>query len=289
MKKLIIVLLLAAIFAVSGCAKQEATGAFAGGTDGLVASFINLPTSVFTESTFDINLLLQNKGEADVPANAALLSLNNAGTLGITEASRNNIKILNKARKINTTIIAGGSESISWQSASFKGAAITEQQTIPVSINVCYPYETTAVAVACAGRTDKVCKPVEEKPVQSSGAPIQVTRLMQVAVPKATGVELAFTIDVENKGQGDAYGPGSICTALSPDQKDIVMIKSIVFNNEPKNADCINETISLSENKGAITCNFDINVAQDFSAELVVKLSYVYKDMLNGAITVIPL
>lgn len=277
-----------AVFAVSGCTTQEATGAFAGGTDGLTASFINLPTSVFTESTFDINLLLQNKGEADIPVNAALLSLNNAGTLGITEASKSNIKNLNKVRRINDTIIAGGSEPISWQSASFKGAAITEQQAVPFSVNVCYPYATTAIAAACAGKTDKVCNPIEEKPVQSSGAPIQVTRLMQVAVPKATGVELAFTIDVENKGEGDVYGPGSICAALSPDQKDIVTIKSIIFNGEPKTADCINAPISLSENQGSITCNFDVNVAQDFSAELVVQLNYVYRGLLNGAITVIP-
>lgn len=292
MKKLIVVLLLAGMFAVSGCtlfAQQGAVGAFAGGTDGIVASFMNLPTSVFAESTFGINVLLQNKGEADIPASAALLTLNNAGTLGITEASITNMKILNKVRKVSNATIPGGSDTASWQGASFKGAAITEQQTVPLGVSMCYPYETTVVALVCAGLTDKVCQPIEEKAVQSSGAPIQVTTLTQVAVPEPGGVELAFTIDIENKGKGDVYAPDAVCSGLSPDKKDIVEIKSITFNGISKTADCLNEPISLSANMGLTTCKMNISVTQDYSAELVVKLNYIYKDLLNGAITVIPL
>lgn len=293
MKNIIAIFLLIGIFAVSGClgGKTE-TAAFVGGNEGLALSFMDLPASVFTESVFDINVLVQNKGEADVSAHNATLTLNNAQSLGITDAIKNNTGALDRARRTGESISLGGTEPISWPDATFKGALITEQQTVPFSVDVCYPYETTAIALACAGRTDKVCKRVEEKTVQSSGAPIKVTKFSQVAVQRAMGVELAFTIDVENKGSGDVYDPAAACTgaeALMPSQKDIVAIKEITFDSEPKTPTCLKEPISLWENKGSITCKFDVaNSTQDFSAELVVKLNYIYKDRLIGAMTVIP-
>lgn len=300
MKKIIFLMIaIIAVFAISGCTKEQ-PAAFAGGTDGLAVSFINLPTSVFTSSVFDINILLQNKGEADVPLGKAVLTLNNAQTLGITNAIKTNTKLLTRVRKIVNTTIPGETESLAWQNASFKGIIITEQQAPPFSIDACYPYETTAIATACAGKTSDVCKPVEEKTVQSSGAPIQVTKFSQIAVPKTSGVELAFTIDVENQGKGSVYDSAAVCSYnlsaidLRPEQIDTIVVNSITFNNiaiNPLTAcplDRGRPIISLSDKKGLITCNFDVAVTQDFSAELVVKLGYIYKDSLNGAITVIP-
>jgi len=294
MKKIIfLVMAIVAVFAISGCTKEQ-PAAFAGGTDGLVTSFMNLPTSVFTSSVFDINILLQNKGEADVSIGKAVLTLNNAQTLGITNAIKTNTKLLTRVRKINNTAIPGETESMAWQNASFKGAIITEQQTPPFSIDACYPYESTAIATACAGKTNLVCNPVEEKTVQSSGAPIQITKFSQIAVPKASGVELGFTIDAENKGKGNVYDSAAICSDLKPEQIDTVLVKTITFNGAQINPltacplDGGRPIIVLADKKGSITCNFDVAVTQDFSAELVVKLDYIYKDSLNGAITVIP-
>jgi hypothetical protein len=289
MKKAFVTVLLIGIFLIGGCVKQQPTTAFIGGNEGLVASFIDLPSTIFSTSLFDIKVLLQNKGEADVPANAAKLTLNNAGTFGVdlTNASLSNTQRLEKAKKINNTILSGGINTIIWQGASFKGAVITEQQTIPISVSVCYPYETTGIVLACAGKTDKVCKPAEEKPIQSSGAPIQITNFRQIATPKGKGIEFAFVIDVENKGGGDVYNAG--CENLLLEQKDVVTINSVIFDNKEVNADCKNQEISLWQNKGSISCKFDISeLNQDYNAELVVKLNYTYKSMLNSAITVIP-
>ena len=107
-KKYAILLLIffIAIIAVSGCAGQTKTqqiaqqAAFVGGTEGLKISFFELPPTIFAGVPFNLQVLLQNAGEADVKSSQAIFILNNARIFNITNGKAANREALARAKRV---------------------------------------------------------------------------------------------------------------------------------------------------------------------------------------------
>ena len=291
---IVLFIMVVAVFVVSGCTGRAENAAFVGGTDGLTMNFQHLPPTIFVNVPFNLVVLVQNAGESVMLKDGATFTLNNAGQFGIspTNATVKNKNNLTAAKRINNTILPGNIEPISWEKIAFTGQAgvpLTEEQLIAVS--ACYPYSTKMLVMACAARSAKECQPIGDKPVQSSGAPIQITKLSQVAqeIDNET-ILLSFAIDVENKGKGDVYAPSfsAVCPSPSADFQNVVNIKSIVFGNTTKPIDCKGGSdISLSDGKGSTTCKITIPTKVDFEDELLVTFDYTYKQTLTTNIAVI--
>jgi|GEM_PF-7113601 len=301
--KLLIVLLFVFLVGVSGCLnisifKDKAPAeeaAFVGGTQGLTAEFVELPQKIFQDTSMDIKLRVQNKGEAAIPEGSAQFTLNNAGAFQVDPAVQTNEVDFDKVRKFGSAVQGSIPTEIVWSSPGPRGLILTEEQSIPISVDLCYPYSTFTLTKACAARssTSTICQPDAFLDVQNSGAPIQVTSLRNVAVPREGAIELALIMEIENLGEGDVYYDASLdsCNELSSTFLDKAFVKSISFGNlrvtEPE---CTpGTTLSFINDIAKTTCRITVDTTADIENDLVVELGYYYRERVSAAVSVIPL
>jgi hypothetical protein len=283
-----------------GTRQQEAT-AFAGGTSGLTLAFQDLPTTILTNVAFDIKVIVENAGEFTIPQGAAVFTLNNAELFSITNSVQyNNLSDLDGVRLVRDTIIPGGRDLASWRNAIFKGVVLTEQQLVPIAVDACYPYMTTAVSRICVAADSDVCEPSGIKTVENSGAPVQVSNLRQVAQQSGNNIELGLLFDVTNNGNGDAFAATASCP--SPDattNRDTITIKSLKVGNkivspvlqcdQNRNTDCCSEPeLTMFRGSGSDSCRVSVQGTGGFEEQLSIELEYKYKDRITAQIAVIP-
>lgn len=310
MKNLMIVLMLVAVVAVSGCvnlpsfSRDEKATAFAGGTDGLTMEFQDLPDTIFTGVPFQLVVLVQNAGETPLKAGTASFTLNNAALFGVTPSAVNNQNLI-ATKLVQGTITPGGQEFVSWKSSTgkppkFTGTVLTEQQTIPLTVDACYSYSTTMLATACVARTKKICEPVGIKPVENSGAPIQVTEFKQVAQPDGDNINFNFILSVENQGDGSVFSSAANCPGPSIDLQNYVYLSAIKLGSAKNlqvvstcgnaKTDCCDEvSIALDDRgRGSTSCSLTIPSTTDYQDQLSIVLAYRYKDRITRSIAVVP-
>lgn len=304
MKKIIPIFLLVVLVAASGCiklfeTKEPVATAFAGGTDGLKMSFQDLPETVFTSTPFPITVMVQNAGEAPVKANDSVFLLNNAEIFGLNSTksehiAKNNLNLAS-TKLVGGTVVAGGQDFITWKTSNgklprFLGTVLTEQQTVPIAIDACYPYVTTMTTNACIARSKKLCEPTGIKVISVSGAPIQITEFKQVAQPSENNnIIYSFTIKAGNMGKGKVYTKTASCPSPSTNDLDKVDVMSVKLGNKPQTVKCDNNNIiSLYESEGSMTCTLNISATSDFQDQLAIELGYKYKDRISKSISVIP-
>jgi hypothetical protein len=255
-----------AVFAVSGCAPSTEVKAFVGGTEGLKMEFLNLPPSIFVNVPFSLAITVQNAGEYTVMPGGAYFTLNNALNFNIPleKSTVNNADALIAARRIQDTILPGGKELISWGEAVFTGtlgAPLTEEQPVLLGIKACYYYETRAVASVCVAKSNKICEPIGEKTVQSSGAPVQLTELKQIAqTTDNENYTITLTLTVENKGEGSVYAQYATCPKPSFEDQNYVVLDKMTLEGKEIDPECNGGVlIQLSDGKGSKTCRIKSN------------------------------
>ncbi len=293
---LALLVMIIAVFAVSGCAPSTEVKAFVGGTDGLKMEFLNLPPSIFAKTPFSLAITVQNAGEYTVMPGGAYFTLNNAMNFNIPldNSTINNADALIAARRIQDTILPGGKELISWGEAVFTGIAgvpLTEEQPVLLGIKACYYYETRAVASVCVAKTNKICEPIGEKTVQSSGAPVQLTELKQIAqTTDNENYTITLTLTAENKGKGGVYAQHATCPKPSAEEQDYVVLDRISVGGEEIFPECNGgRLITLSEGKGSKTCRIKATAKNiEYEEQLAVTLAYKYDQDLTTEISVIP-
>ncbi|MEM2873942.1 MAG: hypothetical protein QW063_00580 [Candidatus Nanoarchaeia archaeon] len=297
--KSLTLIFLVMVIVVSGCislpifsTREIESETFIGGTDGLVLRFLSLPSTVLQNQSFSIVALVENKGESDINAEDAFFTLNNANAFNIPDkeiTKRNSIK-LTGAKLVGGVVMPGGSEQIAWGPAKITSLILTEQQIIPLSIDACYPYTTTATSRVCISKTHKLCEPVAEKIVKNSGAPIQLTSLRQIALPKNNDIELTLIFEIKNVGGGAVFEAVASCPNPNIAQKDYVNIKAIKLGGKSLDLkNCSELSMSLFENKGSASCTFTIPATTDYEEQLTIELEYKYKKGLSGQVVTVPI
>ncbi|MEM4714282.1 MAG: hypothetical protein QXQ79_01935 [Candidatus Nanoarchaeia archaeon] len=270
-KKFALVLILFFLmFAFSGCVKKEEVGeVFIGGTEGIKAEFVDLPTKTYPNIPFNIGLKLENKGETEVKEGEIFIILNNptAFNIGVDTLKKNKRDLPAATLKGKGTVIYTEPEFIFWDNASVSMPGITSEQKIPLSVTITYPYKTKMLVMACATDSDKYCAPEGAQKVSNSGAPVQITSFKQQVIPFPNGgVRLIFLITVENKGNG--------------------FIEQITISN----ATFAGKPIELKECDivlGATTrCYFD--VTKETYDQLYLELDYNYTQTISTEISVMP-
>ncbi|HKZ50115.1 MAG TPA: hypothetical protein VJ110_03885 [Candidatus Nanoarchaeia archaeon] len=305
MRKLVLLAALLGMFFVGGCistsflgTKEPEADAFAGGTDGLATEFVNLPSTILSETPFDIIISVDNKGETFVAGSAATFTLNNAGIFGIADATKFNNIDLSGIRQVRGTVSPGGQDQIFWQGAIFKGVVLTEQQSVPLAVDACYQYRTTGVSTICIARSDKTCQPIGDKVIESSGAPVQITSLRQIAQPSGGNVELGISFEIANRGSGDVFPVEAICPDPDLNKKGAVTLDSIrlgsrlikpqVCSDEIRTNCCSETTISTFRGEGSMDCRVSVQTTRDFEEQLAIELVYKYKDKIAAQVNIIP-
>ncbi len=247
MRKAILITFIALLLAfAAGCGEgQEQQGVptskFVGGTEGLAVSFApgSIPDKVLDkDQPFGISVVLTNRGDHTIENGAdATVKITgiDPGDFGVSASemvqdSPNSIRGAQKDTQGN--VVQG--ETVSLDFPEGGGSFVHQKQisgsvTYNVRADVCYKYGTVANTKLCVledilgttGNGDKLCRINEEKPVDNSGAPVQIA-MFRESVSSANKV--AFVFKVKHVGTGTVHEADSECSKEFQ-QKDKVHVK----------------------------------------------------------------
>jgi len=301
------VFLLTLVFLVSGCLGQSpkdeiSTGQFIGGNKGLEISYVEMPPKVFQNSTFDINLVVYNRGETNVAEENASFKLSNSKIFSLTEedSTKSNKDRLDRVIEVGGY---GGQTFIKFEDARYVSGVLTSESPIPLSVEACYPYRTLSTADICIARSEfsEVCSPAEIKDVQNSGAPIHVSEVEQIlSIYTQQYIRVGVMITIESKGEStDRYFSSSdtTCQIQNSEYENEVMVSSIKIGSLSFDADeikrsCNGNKIKLVDGKGKMQCNLAItdyvSGTGDYVERMTMEMNYLHTTLANSNIRVIP-
>jgi len=231
MKKIIVLMafLMLVLTACSGGDANVGTNqrTFLGGTNGLIISFVEgePPESVTDggSTPFTVSVKLENRGEHEIPANEAWVSLKGVdpADFGVTadvltknpldEAILKNDINPDTGQRIDSPpvfVTLPTSGQLNFENS------LSGNSVFPMQVDVCYYYETKATAPLCLKEnlldiqdTD-VCNVAGTKDVQNSGGPVQITSFEEFS---AGPDKVSFSFTVKNLGNGELSEKGFQC------------------------------------------------------------------------------
>lgn len=302
-KMYLIMVLLAVTLFVVGCQGQQVVTAgkspYIGGNKGLVAEFLEMGIyndqssmeEIFEGETFPIEVVLKNKGEEDITAGKArvtLMGMNLNDFTGIVSGGvLSNTQAIEKISDLNAE---GGEVTLDFTSGSedakYKIPLTGSSYDVSVFARVIYEYKTHAsVPKVCYKKNfnDKtVCELEENKEVYSSGGPIQVTS----AVEKTAGTsKIGIEFKVDNTGTGDVAKPG---VNFDPRYDQLSFSVSDPDKWECKAGGRENEVRLDSDGKATIICRLKDAITEDvpFTKQMDLTLSYDYREIVHKQIRV---
>lgn len=288
------------------------------GVRGLEISFLEQtpPDEIYENSSFNINLFIENKGAFDVIGeNYGILSISfdpfyiDISALQSTnnvEVSKNGIVVKGIQLPGKSRYYPTGSEAFlsfpTFKTKEIKGQR--EQPSTQIFTSLCYPYTTTFSHLVCVDLSaygeqlrTQVCYQ-QDLSLSDQGAPLAIT-LVEVENQPA-GNELVrpiFTIQVQNKGSGSVLSPAynsveleRVCSFQNLNREDFntVEIRAILSNS--KELYCNPNPIRLFDGQGFTQCKVpeeDLILGhQNYETPITVTLSYVYLTSISRDIEI---
>ena len=300
--KRIIPLMIILLVVLVGCGKQESTsitGTFIGGTQGVQTSLQtgSPPTEVFDKgnTAFDIDLKIQNVGESEIKAQDMQVKLIGLypQDFGKTEADftlTTQESITPKIKTPEGSVIEGGITNLIFSNLNFKEELAGDQLFNP-RLDICYKYNTRTVSKVCVLRDllreseTSFCKVSEQKEIQNSGAPLQITKVVE---SRSGTDKVALTIDIANVGTGNVFRQNNKCAQDTKDKNRVyITVDTGVtpgaicsgLRDEAGNTVQSNQGyITLDETgKATVTCTQQVTTNTDFEKIVNLRLDYNYE------------
>lgn len=296
----------------SGNSKQDgfSLSSFNGGNLGLVESFQSMtPSKVRDQGTqpFSIGLIVTNKGEANVLAGTAHLSLTgfDPTTFGLKNSSKA-LYYLKGVKKIGSNVISGGRELITFSNLLYNSSVVSGSIPIKIYANLCYPYKTIVVALICVkpntvssvNKKAEICSISGVKPLSNSGAPVQISDFQEYPYGK-NSVQFQFNIIKSPKSLGTVYQTGSLdnnCNidGNSPASSEALFKQdkiSYFVNTSIPGLNCEqtggnNNTITLSSGSYTVTCIQNTKGQQSYVKPISIVLKYDYLNRISKIINI---
>ncbi|MCX6711913.1 MAG: hypothetical protein NT139_02665 [Candidatus Woesearchaeota archaeon] len=304
-----LITILSLFLVIVGCTSTTTTskpGTFVGGTNGLDLSFISEepPDRVLDDNQdlFYITVAIENKGEFDIPANKIIGSLSGIDKDSF-QISSMDIKLnrdLPGVSKSRDKVIMGGEDELEFGQAKYK-YDLNADFTATLRADVCYSYETKAVASIClkknsAAQRDKedVC-PINNANVdlEVSGAPIQIASVDQ-RPSGSDAVRLTFDV-VKKTTTGEVFAPDTFsnnCRAQEQ-KKNIVEVEvNSAKSSIPISCGTLGNSnkgnTKLADNKKTINCVIKTSGLQEiaFKTPINIEVRYFYKDAISKTLIV---
>jgi len=328
MKKVQLLLLIITIVAgliLAGCSENQQTSTtdpYVGGTKGLTIKFLDgqPPEMIFDGNTmpFSVGLMLENKGEHsifeditnDFDFGRLMLRGINPSHYNITQADlvldfkNETISIPGyKKNPADGTELQGGMTTTQFPIMNYQ-YDLQGNNEVTFGVDMCYNYKTKSTTNICivsdVTKKNTICEPQGMKTPMNSGAPVQVTKLIQAF---AGNGKLSLMIEISKvDASGQIYKlidtnntPNKLCdpTPSNINQQNKVFVTVYTPNAEETNL------IQCSEfqntNEGSITlyngqpkmfvCNMDVeDINQDYTLPLYIDLEYAYGDYIEKTI-----
>ena len=307
-KEHFLVLVLFGVLLIAGCDKASdsnnlSSKRFVGGDNGLKLSFSDdTPTRVGDNSAdeFDVVVVAENEGEHDIDDGKVIASLQGIDreAFSLRSLSERSDTELGGKKKFRDREELGEEIELKFRDARYK-FDLSADFTVNIRADVCYEYKTIAQTDLCLKKTanerltNDVCKLDNDNlNIENSGAPIQVTKINQ----RPSGAnEVTFTFDIEKKGKGEVYEPGTFFDVCDEnrDKKNKILVKVSSVSGR-LNAKCsrLNDgsegVIDLIDGKRTISCEISTSGLQEFAhtRPLSIELTYFFKDSTEKKIVV---
>ncbi len=320
MKKLILITLLAlmVVFA-GGCNQQNQQqqgvlgSKFVGGTEGMRISFAagSLPEKILDkDQSFGISVVLANVGDHTIDSGAdATVKITgidpadfgvSAGDL--VQDSPNPIRGAQK--DMQGAIVQGETVSLDFPKG---GTSFSHQKEISGSVTynvraeICYKYGTIANTKLCVledilgtkGTAGKLCNVNEDKPIDNSGAPVQVAGFRESA---SSANKVAFVFKVVHSGvAGTVHEQMSECSK-DFQKKDKIHVKIDTgiadgltcsgLQNGAAAGSVFEGDVQLLNNEREIRCTQNINSPSDLEKLVTIELRYDYNSYVEKKLEV---
>lgn len=321
-KKILSIMLFAALLVFAGCSSE--TGAkksgyeldsFKGGNEGLVFSFDeSMPPSTIKDQglvPFNVRIMAENKGEYDIPENSAHVRLTgfDKTELNLQDSSMTFAAIAG-FKKQGDNERPGARQTVMFNNLKYMGDIVSGTYNFDMAANVCYPYETRAIAELCiSGNTYSSldndyanCEIEGDKKYANSGAPVKIENVKQFSNGQSS-IQIQFDIVHSSKvGSGTIFERGSLdsecnVNGKSPSSTDAILAKNKVTYHVDTSIPGLNcegtgtntNTVILSDdtNRYIVTCLQDTTDQEEtFSKLIQLKLEYDYLDRISKTLSV---
>jgi len=312
-KKVIFSLLIITLFVIAGCNQGDKGGTvstpFLGGSTGVFIEFIkgNPPEQVYDGGSFDFDVLasLRNDGEYDISKGDIKISL-----YGIRPEDFGSIlqdltdlnppeNLIGKSRDSEGSVIEGIPVYVKFppndgDHLNYAGKLVGDRKDFTIRANVCYRYQTKAMAQYCVlknliddAREDSICVPRQSKTIYSSGAPVQVGNFLQ-SVAGQDSIRIRFDVLHSGNGNvfeyGDSDSPAATCprdpsSRRSNENRVFVTVDPGLGSVTCSGLQGNSGFVRLANGKRTVICTITLSPDRtDFEKELKITLDYNYED-----------
>lgn len=294
---IVLVLLLAACTQDSG---PSAGTPFIGGSQGLQISFEPdaPPAEVYDGASFpfDVVVKVENRGEFPVSSDKMFVELLGFDARQFGKPSNQLIKgpedSLDARYKDSTGSVQESVPSyVSFTSLNYVDVIPGSELQFPLRARACYLYGTIATTKLCARenvlnpRGEGICEVAADKEVFNSGAPVQVSSMVE----SARGVnKIGFTFKVTHVGTGHIYEKGHLCDTATRDFEDKVFVE---VSSPVPGLDCTglqgaSGYTTLYGGSKTITCTQTLPEPRDFEFPVTITLTYDYEEAITTNVVV---
>ncbi len=313
MNKFFIFFLITIAFIVSGCTGGGSGGSgsynldsFNGGESALTIEFSeNAPPETVRDQgqqPFIVRLSIKNEGEHDIKEGTGHVKLRgfDPETLGLTETSKPlpNINGIKKQR--NGDVIPGGQAQIIFNDLKYMDSVVASSIPLNIYANICYPYQTRAVAIVCVnGNTNpsldenvEICQLDKINEYSNSGAPVQIENVKQYPYGQSS-IQLQFDIvHYPTSEDANIYQSGSVdsncnVNGFAPSSSEAFNLKDRVKYTVETGLDGLDcestgtnsNTVTLIEGGSyPVTCIQDTSGEDEYEKPITFFLDYDYYD-----------
>jgi len=307
----VVCMLFIGLVGTSGCARQESieedVGQFyVGGASGLSMRFVEgqPPDEFFEQDDVEVVIQLENSGEYDIPENGVNLIISGVPPSAKKdfESSKFNIMPLPGVSRVVDTIIPGAVEEVLFGTLSYD--VRVPEGSIPQRLHAkaCYLYGANTTSTACIRENiyaatigAQICEVNEEKKVETSSGPIQVSAAREFARGPN---KISFTVTVENAGAGDVYWNEQRdlkCESIPfTDLNKIKLAEVSIDGLEDRLETCsglgADNTIRLKSDKtGSFVCVWNTTGQEAYEGFMTVDLEYIYTSEIIKEVNVLAL
>lgn len=320
MRKILIFTTLFAMLVIAGCSSDtgarqnsfELSSSFNGGDDAVEMSFGEQapPDKVRDQSLqpFSVRLLVENKGEFDIPADSAYVVLTgfNPSDLGLTETSKT-MQTLRGFKKQGENVIPGGRQQVVFDNLKYVNSVVSGSVPLTVYANVCYPYETKSFALVCINGDTvpaiddraQICELEGAKEFANSGGPIKIDNVKQFPHGQSS-IQIQFDIiHTPTSSDANVYESGSIDTqckiagssasssdALFKRDKVTYTLESGIPGLDCESTGTGTNTVTLTADKYTVTCIQDTTGQEEYPKPVTITMKYDYLDRISKSINI---
>lgn len=307
-RNIMIIGFLSVMLFILGCkggqSVQPTPNPYIGGNQGIIALFQPVGTVmgpeqegrevVYQNDMINLQVELQNKGEADVPANSVKLLLKgiSGGTSGNFpgfQGTDSDNPVLNRAtiERASQFLPEGGYEVVDFGTSGYEGG-IANFYDANIWVEYSYPYKTIiSVPQVCFKedpRDTRICDLEGTKAAFASGGPVTVGPVVQK--PFGRG-KIQLEIPIRNVGGGRAKAPESAEFSNVYDEVKLDEVRSVQpFSCTSRGR---RDVVRLTQYSGIIRCVLDTTLQKKeaFTSQVDVVLSYDYNDLILKKVRII--